>query len=71
MEKEKRYLIVATLVAVLGGIIFYMGGNATLKAREQEQRENLIYCLLTQKVIMYGALGVPQVKNNKRFWRII
>lgn len=68
MEKEKRYLIVATLVAVLGGIIFYMGGKATLKAREQEQRENLIYCLLTQKVIMYGALGVPQVKEQQEIF---
>jgi len=55
MRKETNYLIVATLVVIKGGIIFYSNGQASLKAKQEREQENLAVFLSNMNVKLYGA----------------
>lgn len=66
--KEKRYLIVVIFVVILGGIIFYFGGKATLEAKQKEKQENLAYCLLSKNIVLYGDSESLQTEQQKEIF---
>ncbi|MGB4254028.1 MAG: hypothetical protein WBJ22_02870 [Minisyncoccales bacterium] len=66
--KEKRYLIVVIFVAILGGIIFYFGGKATLEAKQKEKQRNLAYCLLSKNIVLYGDSESSPTEQQKEIF---
>jgi hypothetical protein len=68
MTKEINYLIVAMLVVMVGGVIFYFGGKATLEAKQREEQENLADCLLEKNVKMYGSSNCLHTKRQKEIF---
>ena len=55
MKKETNYLIVALLVVIIGGVIFYFAGMRTLQVNKEEKQEKLAICLAEKNIKMYGA----------------
>jgi len=68
MKKETNYLIVALLVVIIGGVIFYFVGTETLQQSKEKEQENLAICLAEKNIKMYGALDCSYTQRQKEIF---
>lgn len=65
MRKENIYLVVVILVAITGGVIFFINGRTFLQTQKKNYQEDIINCLLSKKVKLYIASSCSFCERQK------
>jgi hypothetical protein len=65
MRKETKYFVIVIFVAILGGIIFIFNGRAYLQHKRIQYRQQIINCLIANKIKLYVATGCTHCDNQK------
>lgn len=68
MKKETTYLIIVITVAIIGGIIFYFYGKASVKFMEASKKEDLAICLSESNVKVYCSLDCVACERQKEIF---
>ena len=68
MRKENIYLVVVIIVAITGGVIFFINGRTFLEAQKKNYQEEIINCLLSKKIKLYIASSCSFCEEQKEIF---
>ena len=68
MRRESIYLTVVVLVAVFGGIIFFLSGTSVIKFNKEKEQKEIIECLLSSNVKLYIASDCNYCIEQKKIF---